>query len=65
MTIVPKYLFYILFINFPVIKRLENVQVNLMDVTNKEELLAVSKVLRVQQEKAKELENQASQIENL
>ncbi|KOB78735.1 Intraflagellar transport protein 81-like protein [Operophtera brumata] len=41
-----------------VIKRLENVQVNLVDVSNKEELLSVSKSLRLQQEKAKELENQ-------
>lgn len=41
-----------------VIKRLENVQVNFVDVPNKEELLNVSKALRVQQEKAKELENQ-------
>ncbi|XP_032514188.2 intraflagellar transport protein 81 homolog [Danaus plexippus] len=41
-----------------VIKRLENVQVHLVDVRNKEDLLAVSKLLRVQQEKAKELESQ-------
>ncbi|XP_050345030.1 intraflagellar transport protein 81 homolog [Nymphalis io] len=41
-----------------VIKRLENVQVHLMDVRDKEELLNVSKLLRLQQEKAKELENQ-------
>ncbi|XP_026329078.1 intraflagellar transport protein 81 homolog [Hyposmocoma kahamanoa] len=41
-----------------VIKRLENVQVNLMGVSDKEELLTVSKALRVQQEKTKELENQ-------
>ncbi|XP_049867064.1 intraflagellar transport protein 81 homolog [Pectinophora gossypiella] len=41
-----------------VIKRLENVQVNLVDVYDKEELLNVSKTLRIQQEKAKELENQ-------
>ncbi|XP_013186423.2 intraflagellar transport protein 81 homolog [Amyelois transitella] len=41
-----------------VIKRLENVQINLVDVANKEELLNVSKALRVQQEKAKELESQ-------
>lgn len=41
-----------------VIKRLENVQVNLVDVSNKEELLNVSRNLRVQQEKTKELENQ-------
>lgn len=40
------------------IKRLENVQVNLVDVLNKEELLNVSKSLRIQQEKAKELESQ-------
>ncbi|XP_053625736.1 intraflagellar transport protein 81 homolog [Plodia interpunctella] len=41
-----------------VIKRLENVQVNLVDVSNKEELLNMSRSLRVQQEKAKELESQ-------
>ncbi|XP_052750612.1 intraflagellar transport protein 81 homolog isoform X2 [Galleria mellonella] len=41
-----------------VIKRLENVQVNLIDVSNKEELLSVSKALRYQQEKAKELDSQ-------
>ncbi|XP_026742625.1 intraflagellar transport protein 81 homolog [Trichoplusia ni] len=41
-----------------VIKRLENVQVNLVDVSDKEELLNISRALRVQQEKAKELENQ-------
>ncbi|KAJ2952838.1 hypothetical protein O0L34_g7204 [Tuta absoluta] len=41
-----------------VIKRLENVQVNLVDVYDKEELLNTSKALRLQQEKAKELENQ-------
>ncbi|RVE54877.1 hypothetical protein evm_000644 [Chilo suppressalis] len=41
-----------------VIKRLENVQMNLVDVTNKEELLNVSKMLRQQQEKIKELESQ-------
>ncbi|XP_059054242.1 intraflagellar transport protein 81 homolog [Achroia grisella] len=41
-----------------VIKRLENVQVNLIDVSNKEELLNVSKALRFQQEKAKELDSQ-------
>ncbi|XP_022819829.1 intraflagellar transport protein 81 homolog [Spodoptera litura] len=41
-----------------VIKRLENVQVNLVDVNDKEELLNISRALRVQQEKAKELENQ-------
>lgn len=42
------------------IKRLENVQVNLVDVSDKEELLNISRALRVQQEKAKELENQVS-----
>ncbi|CAG5012645.1 unnamed protein product [Parnassius apollo] len=41
-----------------VIKRLENVQVNLIDVINKEDLLSVSKALRFQQERTKELENQ-------
>ncbi|XP_030024296.1 intraflagellar transport protein 81 homolog [Manduca sexta] len=41
-----------------VIKRLENVQVNLVDVSNKDDLLNVSKSLRLQQEKAKELEHQ-------
>ncbi|XP_013146107.1 PREDICTED: intraflagellar transport protein 81 homolog [Papilio polytes] len=41
-----------------VIKRLENVQVHLVDVNNKEELLSYSKALRLQQERAKELENQ-------
>ncbi|CAB3242055.1 unnamed protein product [Arctia plantaginis] len=41
-----------------VIKRLENVQVNLVDVSDKENLLNVSRALRVHQEKAKELENQ-------
>ncbi|CAG9585583.1 unnamed protein product [Danaus chrysippus] len=41
-----------------VIKRLENVQVHLVDVRDKEDLLAVSKLLRVQQEKAKELQTQ-------
>ncbi|XP_046965122.1 intraflagellar transport protein 81 homolog [Vanessa cardui] len=41
-----------------VIKRLENVQVHLMDVRDKEDLLNVSKLLRLQQEKAKEFENQ-------
>ncbi|KPJ01803.1 Intraflagellar transport protein 81-like [Papilio xuthus] len=41
-----------------VIKRLENVQVHLIDVNNKEELLSYSKALRLQQERAKELENQ-------
>ncbi|XP_014358511.2 intraflagellar transport protein 81 homolog [Papilio machaon] len=41
-----------------VIKRLENVQVHLIDVNNKEELLIYSKALRLQQERAKELENQ-------
>ncbi|XP_068629995.1 intraflagellar transport protein 81 homolog [Battus philenor] len=41
-----------------VIKRLENVQVNLIDVSNKEDLLNVSKALRLQQERIKELENQ-------
>ncbi|XP_072944094.1 intraflagellar transport protein 81 homolog isoform X2 [Epargyreus clarus] len=41
-----------------VIKRLENVQVNLIDVGDKEELLRMSKNLRVQQERTKELENQ-------
>ncbi|KAJ8722796.1 hypothetical protein PYW07_003976 [Mythimna separata] len=41
-----------------VIKRLENVQVNLLDVNDKEELLNISRALRLQQEKAKELENQ-------
>ncbi|XP_075970080.1 intraflagellar transport protein 81 homolog [Anticarsia gemmatalis] len=41
-----------------VIKRLENVQVNLVDISDKEELLNISRALRVQQEKAKELENQ-------
>ncbi|KAF9409806.1 hypothetical protein HW555_010929 [Spodoptera exigua] len=41
-----------------VIKRLENVQVNLVDVNDKEELLNISRALRIQQEKAKELENQ-------
>lgn len=43
-----------------VIKRLENVQVNLVDISNKEELLNVSKNLRVQQEKTKELESQVT-----
>lgn len=47
-----------------VIKRLENVQINLVDVSNKEELLSVSKALRLQQEKAKELENQVNLIVN-
>lgn len=47
-----------------VIKRLENVQVNLVDVSNKEELLSVSKSLRLQQEKAKELENQVNEFTN-
>ncbi|PZC78577.1 hypothetical protein B5X24_HaOG202036 [Helicoverpa armigera] len=41
-----------------VIKRLENVQVNLVDINDKEEILNISRALRVQQEKAKELENQ-------
>ncbi|KAL4702532.1 hypothetical protein ACJJTC_001417 [Scirpophaga incertulas] len=41
-----------------VIKRLENIQVNLVDVNNKEELLNVSKILRLQQDKSRELENQ-------
>ncbi|CAK1582035.1 unnamed protein product [Parnassius mnemosyne] len=41
-----------------VIKRLENVQVNLIDVNNKEDLLGVSKALRLQEERTKELENQ-------
>ncbi|XP_012552969.2 intraflagellar transport protein 81 homolog isoform X1 [Bombyx mori] len=41
-----------------VIKRLESVQVNLVDVHNKDELLNLSKTLRLQQEKAKELELQ-------
>nr|XP_026495218.1 intraflagellar transport protein 81 homolog [Vanessa tameamea] len=41
-----------------VIKRLENVQVHLMDVRDKEDLLNVSKLLRLQQEKTKEFENQ-------
>ncbi|XP_041976928.1 intraflagellar transport protein 81 homolog [Aricia agestis] len=41
-----------------VIKRLENVQVHLVDVRNKEELLEVSKRLRLQQQRAKELEHQ-------
>lgn len=44
-----------------VIKRLENVQVNLVDVNDKEELLNISRALRVQQEKAKELENQVKE----
>lgn len=44
-----------------VIKRLENVQVNLVDVNDKEELLNISRALRVQQEKAKELENQVNE----
>lgn len=47
-----------------VIKRLENVQVNLVDVSNKEELLSVSKSLRLHQEKAKELENQVNDFSN-
>ncbi|GBP21971.1 Intraflagellar transport protein 81 homolog [Eumeta japonica] len=38
-----------------VIKRLENVQVNLIDVNEKDELLSASRALRVQQERAKEL----------
>ncbi|CAK1552135.1 unnamed protein product [Leptosia nina] len=41
-----------------VIKRLENVQVHLADVNNKEELLHESKLLRLQQERAKELASQ-------
>ncbi|KAJ0180445.1 hypothetical protein K1T71_003849 [Dendrolimus kikuchii] len=41
-----------------VIKRLENVQVNLVDISDKDELLNVSKALRLQQERSKELENQ-------
>ncbi|XP_063822253.1 intraflagellar transport protein 81 homolog isoform X2 [Ostrinia nubilalis] len=41
-----------------VIKRLENVQVNLVDISNKDELLNTSRSLRMQQEKTKELENQ-------
>ncbi|CAG4909233.1 unnamed protein product [Colias eurytheme] len=41
-----------------VIKRLENVQGHLTDVNNKEELLHESKILRLQQERAKELEAQ-------
>ncbi|CAH2074174.1 unnamed protein product, partial [Iphiclides podalirius] len=45
-----------------VIKRLENVQVNLIDVSNKEDLLSVSKALRLQQERTKELENQISTV---
>lgn len=40
------------------IKRLENVQIHLVDVRDKEELLNMSKLLRLQQERAKELENQ-------
>lgn len=44
-----------------VIKRLENVQVNLVDINDKEELLNISRALRVQQEKAKELENQVKE----
>lgn len=43
-----------------VIKRLENVQVHLVDIRDKEDLLNVSKLLRTQQERAKELENQVS-----
>lgn len=42
------------------IKRLENVQVHLVDIRDKEDLLNVSKLLRTQQERAKELENQVS-----
>ncbi|CAH2086587.1 unnamed protein product [Euphydryas editha] len=41
-----------------VIKRLENVQIHLVDVRDKEELLNMSKLLRLQQERAKELESQ-------
>ncbi|XP_048479613.1 intraflagellar transport protein 81 homolog [Plutella xylostella] len=41
-----------------VIKRIENVQGNLIDVNDKEELLALGKALRTQQEKAKELNHQ-------
>ncbi|KAI8435128.1 hypothetical protein MSG28_003505 [Choristoneura fumiferana] len=41
-----------------VIKRLENVQVNLSDISNKEELMNVSKSLRIQQEMTKTLEHQ-------
>ncbi|XP_061712161.1 intraflagellar transport protein 81 homolog isoform X2 [Cydia pomonella] len=41
-----------------VIKRLENVQVNLIDVGNKEELMNISKALRVQQEMTSTLEHQ-------
>ncbi|XP_045519239.1 intraflagellar transport protein 81 homolog [Pieris brassicae] len=41
-----------------VIKKLENVQVHLADVKNKDDLLHESKLLRVQQERAKELKAQ-------
>ncbi|XP_063531706.1 intraflagellar transport protein 81 homolog [Cydia strobilella] len=41
-----------------VIKRLENVQVNLTDIGNKEELMNISKALRVQQEMTSTLEHQ-------
>lgn len=40
------------------IKRLENVQIHLVDVRDKEDLLNLSKLLRTQQEREKELENQ-------
>ncbi|XP_023947556.1 intraflagellar transport protein 81 homolog [Bicyclus anynana] len=41
-----------------VIKRLENVQIHLVDVRDKEDLLNLSKLLRIQQEREKELETQ-------
>ncbi|XP_039747399.1 intraflagellar transport protein 81 homolog [Pararge aegeria] len=41
-----------------VIKRLENVQIHLVDVRDKEDLLNSSKLLRIQQEREKELESQ-------
>lgn len=44
---------------------MENVQVNLIDVSNKEDLLSVSKALRLQQERTKELENQVKGLYHL
>ncbi|XP_034840670.1 intraflagellar transport protein 81 homolog [Maniola hyperantus] len=41
-----------------VIKRLENVQIHLVDVRDKEDLLNLSKLVRMQQEREKELESQ-------